>query len=158
MKWISAGLAWCFAFGDYLLFTGTVSGHELATAAVLASGATAWALAITHCSACRFAFTRAQAIAWAKAIRALVPALLRTSVVLAKAAVLGSSPGRAIESVFLRGAEGDPDDRARRASAVLIASFAPDSFVVRAPVNEDRVLMHTILQSDAPRDSRWLTT
>lgn len=92
-----------------------------------------------------------------KAIRGLLPALLRTAAVLVKAAVPGGSPGRAIEPVFLRGAEDDPGDRARRASAVLIASFAPDSFVVRAPEDEDRVLMHTILSTDSPRDPRWLT-
>lgn len=158
MKWISASVAWCFAFGGYLLFAGTVSSHELATATGLATGATAWALAITHCSACRFDFTRAHALAWLKAISGLVPALIRTAGVLLEAAVRGSSPGRAIEPMFLRGEEDDPDDRARRASAVLIASFAPDSFVVRAPEHEHRVLMHTILRADSPRDPRWLTT
>jgi hypothetical protein len=76
--------------------------------------------------------------------------------VFVKVAALGGSPGRGPELPFLRGAEDDPEDRTRRASAVLIASLAPDNFVVRAPPHKDRVLMHTILSTDATRDPRWL--
>lgn len=156
---VPAGRAWCFAFAGYLLFAGNASGHELATSAVLAAGAVGWAFTILRCSPRRrYALTGAHAIAWLKAVGGLGPALTRTLMVLVKAAALGGSPGRAPELAFLRGAEDDPEDRARRATAVLIASLAPDSFVVRAPPRKDRVLMHTIVRADVARDSRWLTS
>lgn len=157
MGWFSAAMVWCSAFAGYLLFAGTVSSHELSTSAVLASGAVLWAYAILRCSPRRYAMTLAHVIAWSKAIRGLVPAIVRTWIVLLQTAVLGGSPGRALEISFSRGPEDEPEDRARRASAVLIASLAPDSYVVRAAQGRDRVLIHTILRSNGARDPRWLT-
>ncbi|HET7587606.1 MAG TPA: hypothetical protein VFL45_05950 [Gammaproteobacteria bacterium] len=158
MKFVRTGMVWCSAFAGYLLFAGTVSSHELATSAALAAGAVAWSLSILHCSSRRYALTPAHAVAWLKATAGLVAALGSTLLVFIKAAALGTSPGRALELPFLRGAEDDPEDRARRATAVLIASLAPDNFVVRAPPHKDRVLVHTIVPGDATRDSRWLTS
>ncbi|HET8551950.1 MAG TPA: hypothetical protein VFM97_05690 [Gammaproteobacteria bacterium] len=158
MKWVRTGIVWCSAYAGYMLFAGTVSSHELATSAGLAVGAVTWSFMILHCSPRRFAMTPAHALAWLKAIGNLVPALGRTLILFAKAAVLGGSPGRAFELPFLRGGEDDPENRARRASAVLIASLAPDSFAVRAPPHKDRVLVHTIVSGDASRDPRWLTS
>ncbi|HEX5314655.1 MAG TPA: hypothetical protein VFX38_07120, partial [Gammaproteobacteria bacterium] len=150
MGLFSPATVWCFAFAGYLLFAGTVSRHELITSAALASGAVAWAYAILRCSSRRYAMTPAHAVAWLKAIRGLVPAIARTLIVLLKAAVLGGSPGRALELAFLRGPEDEPEDRARRAAAVLIASLAPDTYVVRAPHQRDCVLVHTVLRSNTP--------
>lgn len=158
MKFVRAAIVWCFAFAGYLLFAGTMSSHELATSAVLAAGAVAWAFTILRCSPRRYAMTVAHAIAWLKAIGGVFPALARTLMVLVKTAAIGGSPGRAPELPFLRGADDDPEDRARRAAAVLIASLAPDNFVVRVPLHKDRVLMHTIVRADAARDPRWLTS
>ncbi|HET7307575.1 MAG TPA: hypothetical protein VFK24_07155 [Gammaproteobacteria bacterium] len=158
MKFVHAGTAWCSACAGYLLFAGTVSIHELATSAALACGAVAWAWTILHCSPRRFKMTFAHVTAWLKAIGGLVPASARTFMVLVRIAALGGSPGRAPELPFLRGAEETPEESARRAAAVLIASLAPDSFVVRAPPEKDRVLMHTIVHKDPARDPRWLTS
>ncbi len=148
-------VAWCLAFAGYLLFAGQFSGHELATAAVLASGATTWTFVIRRCASRRFAFSWRHAFVWLRAIGSAAPATLRVFGVLARVAMFGGSPGSAESVTFLRGGEGDPCDRARRANAVLTASLAPDSFVVRAQPRHDEALIHTILPP-RPRDPRWL--
>lgn len=152
---VAAIVAWCLAFAGYLLFAGQFSAHELAVAAVLACGATAWAQAIRRCAPRHFAFSWRHLYVWLRAIGSAVPATLRIFGVLARVALVGGSPGRANATAVMRGAEDDPRDRARRASAVLAASLAPDSFVVRAEPGHDEVLIHTLLPPRA-RDSRWL--
>jgi hypothetical protein len=149
-------IAWCLAFAGYLLFAGQFSRHELATAAVLASAVTLWTFLIRRCAPRRFALSWKHLFVWLHAIGAVAPATLRVGAVLARAALLGGSPGRTASAGFLRGAEDDERDRARRATAVLAASLAPDSFVVRAQPRHDDVLLHTLLPP-RPRDTRWLT-
>lgn len=157
MTWIARCTIWGTACGGYLLFAGVVkSRHELITAAVLASGALTWAWMIRRCGHRRFALSFSHATEWAKAAVALAPAIGRTSLVFAKAALSGRSPGRLLEIEFQRGSEDGARDSARRASAVLIASFGPDNFVVRAPPKRDCVLMHAILPENASRDPHWL--
>lgn len=153
---LSAIVAWCLAFAGYLLFAGQFSGHELAAATVLASAATLWTFLIRRCAPRRFALSWRHAFVWAHAIGAAAPATWRVLGVLARVALLGGSPGRESVARFLRGAEDDPHDRARRAHAVLAASLAPDSFVVRAQPLHEHVLAHTVL-APRPRDPRWLT-
>lgn len=147
---------WCLAFAGYLLFAGQFSGHELATAAVLACGATLWTFLIRRCAPRRFALSWRHLFVWLHASGAAAPATLRVGAVLARAALLGGSPGRTTTAGLLRGAEDDERDRARRATAVLAASLAPDSFVVRAQPRHDEVLLHTVL-APRTRDTRWLT-
>ncbi len=157
MSWIARCASWCAACGGYLLFAGVVqSPHELITAAVLASATSYWAFTIRRCGRRHFAMSLAHAREWVKAIVALGPALTKTFPIFAEAALFGRSPGRLLEIGFWRGAEDDPHDSARRASAVLIASFGPDIFVVRAPHERDCVLMHAILAENSSRDPEWL--
>jgi hypothetical protein len=153
---LAAIIAWCLAFAGYLLFAGKSSAHELATAAVLASGAPFWTLLIRRCAPRHFALSSHHVSVWLHAIGSAGPATLRMLGVLARVALLGGSPGRENIVRFLRGAEDDPHDCARRANAVLAASLAPDSFVVRVQPRHDCVLLHTMLPPRA-RDARWLT-
>lgn len=150
---------WIAACGGYLLFAGVVNApHEWITAGVLASGAVAWAWAIRHCGRLQFSLSPAHAVEWAKAVVALGPAIARTFPIFVAGAVLGRSSGRLLEIPFRRGAEDGARDAARRASAVLIASFGPDNFVVRAPPGKECVLMHAILAQNASRDPEWLNS
>lgn len=150
-------MIWCAACGGYLLFAGSAASRdELITAALLATGATAWAAGIRHCGRQRFALSIEHAREWARAIVALGPAITRTFPVFAKAALLGRARGRLLEIPFQRGAEGSARDAARRASALLIGSLGPDSFVVRARPRRDRVLIHAIPSGEGRRDPRWL--
>ncbi|MGN6314602.1 MAG: hypothetical protein ACTHMO_12705 [Rhodanobacteraceae bacterium] len=153
---LAAIVAWCLAFAGYLLFAGKFSVHEFETAAVLAAGAVLWTFLIRRCAPRRFALSRLDALVWLKVIGAAAPATLRVFGALARVAVVGGSPGREGIARFLRGAENDPRDRTRRANAVLAASLAPDSFVVRARPRHEGALLHTILPPRA-RDARWLT-
>lgn len=152
---VAAVFAWCVAFAGYLLFAGRFSVHEFAVAAVLACGATIWTWMIRNCAPRHFAFSWRHPYAWMHAIGSAVPATWHVFRVLARVVVFGASPGRASAAPFMRGAEDDPRERARRASAVLAASLAPDSFVVRAEPGHDEVLTHTLLPPRA-RDARWL--
>lgn len=159
MAWIARCTTWIAACGGYLLFAGVVNSHnELITAAVLATGAAAWAFAIWRCGNRRFALSPAQAVEWARAVVSLGPAIAKTFPIFVEGALLGRSRGRLLEISFRRGREDDASDAARRASAVLIASFGPDNFVVRAPPKKDRVLMHAILPENASRDPEWLNS
>ena len=159
MAWIARCTTWIAACGGYLLFAGVVnSRNELITAAVLATGAAAWAFAIWRCGNLRFALSPAPAVEGAKAVVSLGPAIAKTFPIFVEGALLGRSRGRLLEISFRRGREDDASDAARRASAVLIASFGPDNFVVRAPPKKDRVLMHAILPENALRDPEWLNS
>lgn len=159
MGWIARCATWIAACGGYLLFAGVVkSPHELITAGVMATAATAWAWAIRRCGNLRFALSPAHAVEWIKAVVALGPAIAKTFPIFVEGALLGRSRGRVLEISFRRGKQDDASDTARRASAVLIASFGPDNFVVRAPPEKDRVLMHAILAENASRDPEWLNS
>lgn len=159
MIWIARCTIWCAACGGYLLFAGQVkSPHELITAAVLASAAWYWAFTIRRCGRQHFAMSLAHAKEWAKAVVALGPAIAKTFPVFARTALFGRSSGRLLDIRFERGRKDDACDRARRASAVLIASLGPDNFVVRAPPGEDCVLMHAIVPGNSSRDSQWLNS
>lgn len=149
--------AWLVAFAGYLLFAGSLSASEFVTSAVLACAAVAWMLMVRRNVHRRFAFSIAHVRVWLKTLGAIVPASTRVLGVLARTAVCGGSPGRAVDAPFLRGGEDDPRQRARRATAVLTASLAPDRFVVRAEPRHERVLIHAIVSSPATCDSRWLT-
>ncbi|MGH8189880.1 MAG: hypothetical protein ACREP2_00350 [Rhodanobacteraceae bacterium] len=152
-------MVWCAACGGYLLYVGEVTNlHELITAAVLATGASVWASGIHRCGRRRFALSLAHTGEWAKAVGALGPAIAKTFLVFARAALFERSQGRLLEIPFDRGAEDSPRDAARRASALLIASLGPDNFVVRAKPEHDCVLMHAILPGNASRDPRWLNS
>jgi hypothetical protein len=157
MGWFARSTTWIAACGGYLLFEGVVdSPHELITAGVIATAATAWAWAIQRCGHLRFALSPAHAIEWAKAVASLGPAIVKTFPVFVEGALRGRSRGRLLEIPLRRGAEHGASDAARRASAVLIASLGPDNFVVRAPPKKNCVLMHAILPQNASRDPRWL--
>src|SRR5690348_11532232 len=90
---LAAIVAWTLAFAGYLLFAGQFSAHELAAAAVLASGATLWTFLIRRCASRRFALSRRHVLVWLQTVGAAVPAVLRVSGVLARTAVTGGSPG-----------------------------------------------------------------
>ena len=154
---LAAISAWLVAFAGYLLFAGSLSATEFVTSAVLACASVAWMLVVRRCARWHFAFSIPHVRVWLKTLGAIVPASARVLVVLARTAICGGSPGRAVDTPFLRGGEDDPRQRARRATAVLAASLAPDRFVVRAEPRHERVLVHVIVSSPAARDPRWLT-
>ncbi len=140
-----------------MLFAGQVRNwHELVTAVALATGAVVWSASIRRVGQARFTLSPAHAVEWARAMASLAPAIVRTAPMFSLAAWSGHMSGCLLEIPFRRGAADGAADAGRRAAAVLIASLGPDNFVVCAPPDEDGVLMHAIVPSNASRDARWL--
>lgn len=153
---VVVGLSWCAAFGLYLLFAGQLSGSELGSAALLATFAVGWSMLVRRCGEGRFRGWRTHGRPVLRGLGHLAPATLRSGAALLRVAVRGGSPGRPMAVPFARGDRDDPADRARQATAVLVASLAPDSFVVRADHRGRDVLLHGIVGPTADPDPRWL--
>lgn len=139
----------------YLLLAGQATGTEIGTGLMLAAMLAAWSvpdLSGTGPSRNKVRHLRR----WGRMLAQLPGATARTAVVLARVAVLGGSPGRAWTLPFVHGPTRDRDAAARRATAVLAASFAPDSFVVRLPPGRDQALVHAITPLPHTPDPRWL--
>lgn len=149
-------LAWLGTLALYLLLAGEAGIHEVATGIVMAGLATAWAWRIHNHAKRQFRFSRAHLAPWGRALAGLGPATLRTGAVLARAILLGTRPGHAHRRPFRRGPEDEPAERARRAGALLLASLAPDSFVLRADPGRDEALIHALGETPPPTDPRWL--
>lgn len=172
---MSIVLIWCAAFASDLLFAGQISWHEIVTGIVLASLATAWMRTIRRASQRPFRFSAELLRPLARALGKLVPATFATGAVLVRVAGLGHRAGDAevhdfeygapddsdgsIESTDLLAAEGrlrQAVDRARRALALLLVSYAPDRFVVNVEAHSGTVLIHVIVPSRREPDPRWL--
>lgn len=153
---ITVAIAWSAAFALYLLLAGQVSAGEAATGAVLASLAVLWAGAVRGHAWRRLAFSRGHVRPWLRTLAGLVPATVRTGMALARVAALGGSPAKSIQHRFVRGEEDAPRDRGRRATALLAASLAPDSFVLRAEPSRDVVTLHAIVPAADDPDPHWL--
>ncbi|TNC12697.1 hypothetical protein FF100_13580 [Methylobacterium terricola] len=149
-------LAWLGTLALYLLLAGAAGTHEVATGIVVAGLTTAWAGRIRTEAKRHFRFSRTHLAPWSRALAGLGSATLRTGAALARAVLVGSHPGHAHRRPFRRGPEDEPAERARRAGAVLLASLAPDSFVLRADPGRDEALIHALGESPPPADPRWL--
>lgn len=147
---------WCVSFGLYLLFAGEVSLHEIVTGLVLASLAMVWALLIRRTSPRDFTFCYELARALLRSLMHLIPATLETGVALSRIAAMGGPAGRLDSDNFDYGTREHSEDRARRAFAVLLASFAPDRFVVDVRGRSWSVLTHVIVPRQQESDPRWL--
>lgn len=148
---------WCATAALYLLLAGSTSASELASGAVVALLATLWAGGTRGLAPRRFATAPGHLRAWARALRHLPIATLRTGAMLWRVAIGGGAPGRAHRTVFARGPEDDPATRGRRATALLAASLAPDAYVVRAAPGRGEVLLHALGPVPGDVDPRWLT-
>ncbi|MBV8972858.1 MAG: Na+/H+ antiporter subunit E [Sphingomonadaceae bacterium] len=143
------------AFGAYLLFVGQVSKSELWTGGGLALAVAGWTIAARACHARMLGIGADHLRPWLLALAGLPWATLRTAGVLVAALFGRQGPGATV-SPFVHGPADAAGDNGRRATAVLAASLAPDSFVVRTPQGEDKVLVHRLVAGNAP-DPRWLT-
>ncbi len=143
------------AFGLYLLFAGQVSRSEVWTGAVLALAMVGWRLVLHAGDTRRLAAGRDHLAPWGRALASLPWATMRTGGALI-AALFGHSPQPSTTTAFVHGPADAPADNGRRATAVLAASLAPDSFVVRTPEGEDRALIHSIVPARRKPDPRWL--
>ncbi len=141
--------------GLYLLFAGQVSKNELATGGLLAIAVAGWVLALRASCSARLAVGTDHIRPWLRAIVGLTGATVRTGGALL-AAIAGRASPRTDVSLFVHGSANEPRANARRATAVLAASLAPDSFVVRTPADENRVLIHRLAAARRRPDPLWM--
>ncbi|MBD8907784.1 Na+/H+ antiporter subunit E [Methylorubrum zatmanii] len=153
---LRTGAVWLGLLALFLLLAGQIGWHEAVTGAVVAGLATAWAVRIRRHAARRFACSPGTMRHAGRALAGLVPATARTGRVLLRAAITGAHPGHAARRGFPRGQEDHPAEAGRRACAVLLASLAPDSFVLRADPGRDEALIHALGRPGPASDSRWL--
>ena len=93
-------------------------------------------------------------VALLQSIGGLPGAILRVGLRLGTA-IVRDVQGHTLEQPFHRGRLDDTRDAARRATVVLATSLAPDSYVLRLPVDEETILIHAITQSSPGTDPRW---
>lgn len=150
----------CATFAIYLLLAGQVSRHELATGIVLASLATAWASAIRGTSQWQFGFSSELLRPLGRGVAQLFSASIATGDVLVRVAIFGNGAGAAHEDGFSYGPRGGTGgrsvERTRRAFAVLLASWAPDRFVMNLDSRSDTALIHAIVPHKQEPDPQWL--
>jgi len=147
---------WTLACATYLLFAAAVSIHELVTAVVIASLAAVWARLIRGCSRRRFLVIRQMVMPTLRAMAGFFRTTAQTGKLIFKVGVTGGSPGRLHVTDFHFGSRHDPAQRTRRAAAVLLASVAPDRFVVQVDPKKHAVLIHDLIRRDHEPDPRWL--
>lgn len=151
----SAAIHAAVGFALYLVFAGQASENELLTGVVLAVAIAGWALALRACCGAQLAVGTDHVRPWLRTIAGLPGATVGTGGALL-AAIVGRASPRTEESAFIHGSADEPRANARRATAVLIASLAPDSFVVRTPAGEDHVLIHRLARARRAPDALWL--
>lgn len=145
---------WACLLATYLLFAGSVSADEVVAGALCAASAVLWWVATRRTSAHTFAFgPGCWAAAW-RALRGLPGATLSVATMVLRTRA-GGQVGEVTSCFFDNGRRTDPSDGGRRAIGVLAASLAPDSFVLRTPVERDEIIIHAVVAREPPKDPRW---
>ena len=153
---MTAVWVWLGGTATYLVLAGQVSAEEVVAGVVLGGLGVAWHAAVRRCSRHGFACERHASLAMLQAIGSLPGATLRAGLRLAWALVRDVE-GHVVEQPFHRGRLDDTRDVARRATVVLATSLAPDSYVLRLPVDEETILVHAMTRLSPGTDPRWPT-
>ena len=144
-------------FAFYLLLAGQLGIEQFVSAVVMAGFVVLWSgLIRKEGSARRFVFTRGHVAPWLRALAKLPGDTVRIGAILGRTAIIGGSPGRAIDAPFRFGPTGDATDAARRASAVAAGSLTPDTFVVEVAEGKSQALCHKLTRTPGPDRSEWL--
>ena len=151
---MTAVWVWLGGTAAYLVLAGQVSAEEVVAGVLLGGLGVAWHAAVCRCSRHGFTFERHASVAVVQAIGGLPGAIVRVGARLGLALVRGVE-GRIVEQPFHRGRLDDTRDVARRATVVLATSLAPDSYVLRLPVDEETILIHAITRLSPGTDPRW---
>ncbi len=145
--WVTCSLA-------YLVLAGQVSLDEGAAAIVLGAGGALFWLGLRRVSDHRFHFGRLAGFTFARAMAGLPAGTFRVGRTLL-AALSGDAFGRRLEQPFHGGESDDPSEAGRRATVVLAASLAPDSFVLRVERGRDMIAVHALADKVPSNDPRW---
>ena len=151
---MTAVWVWLGGTAAYLVLAGQISAEEVVAGVVLGGLGVAWHAAVCRCSRHSFTFERYAGVAVVQAIGGVPGAILRVGARLGSA-LLRDVEGHTVEQPFHRGRLDDPRDVSRRATVVLATSLAPDSYVLRLPVDEDTIVIHGITSRSPGTDPRW---
>ena len=151
---MTAVWVWLGGTATYLVLAGQISVDEVVAGIVLGGLGAAWHAVVCRCSRHSFTFERHASVAMLQSIGGLPGAILRVGLRLGTA-IVRDVQGHTLEQPFHRGRLDDTRDAARRATVVLATSLAPDSYVLRLPVDEETILIHAITQSFPGTDPRW---
>ena len=151
---MTAVWVWLGGTASYLVLAGQVSVDEVVAGVTLGGLSVVWHAVVCRCSRHRFTFERHAGLALLRAIAGFPGAIPRVGSRLAIALVRDVS-GHTAEQPFHRGRLDDPRDKARRATVLLAASLAPDSYVLRLPVDEETIVIHGITSRSPSTDPRW---
>ncbi len=151
---MTAVWVWLGGTAAYLVLAGQVSVDEVVAGIVLGGLAVAWHAVVCRCSRHSFTFERHAGLALFQSLGGVPGAILKVGLRLATALVRDVE-GHIVEQPFHRGRLDDTRDVARRATVVLTTSLAPDSYVLRLPVDEETILIHAITQNSPGTDPRW---
>ena len=160
---MTAAWVWLGGTAAYLVLAGQVSVDEVVAGIILGGLGVAWHAIVCRCSRHSFTFERRAGLAVLLALVGLPGAILRVGLRLSTALVRDVQ-GHTVEQPFHRGRLDDinrrPTDKpnpdvARRAIVVLATSLAPDSYVLRLPVDEETILIHAITRQSSGTDPRW---
>ncbi len=151
---MTAVWVWLCGTAAYLVLAGQISLDEVVAGIVLGGLGVLWRAAVGRCSRHRFTFEPHAGFAVLQALGGLPGAILRVGTQLG-AAILHGVEGRMVEQPFHRGRLDDRRDGGRRATVVLATSLAPDSYVVRLPVDEETIVIHAITRRGPGTDPRW---
>ena len=151
---MTAAWVWLGGTAAYLVLAGQVSVDEVVAGIILGGLGVAWHAIVCRCSRHSFPFERRAGLAVLQALVGLPGAILRVGLRLSTALVRDVQ-GHTVEQPFHRGRLDDQRDVARRAIVVLATSLAPDSYVLRLPVDEETILIHAITRQSSGTDPRW---
>ncbi len=145
---------WLGGTAAYLVLAGQVSTEEVVAGVVLGGLGVVWHAAVCRCSRHAFTFERHAGVAVLQAIGGLPGAIVRVGARLGLA-IVRDLEGRIVEQPFHRGRLDDRRDVARRATVVLATSLAPDSYVLRLPIDEETIMIHSLTGRSPGSDPRW---
>ncbi len=153
---MTAVWVWLSGTAAYLVLAGQVSLDEVVAGVVLGGLGAVYHAANGRCSRHSFTFERRAGLEAFQAIRGLPGAILRVGSRLGTA-LMHDVEGHMVEQPFHRGRLDDRRDGGRRAIVVLATSLAPDSYVLRLPLDEETIVIHAI--TDQPpgtgTDPQW---
>lgn len=147
-------LVWLAAAGVYLVFAGQLTTDELVAAALIGLAGALWWFSVQRKAQVRLRLEPAAAGAAVRAVVGLPQACVRVAARFC-AIITGGKGGRIVEEAFETGRQNEPRDFGRRAVALLAASLAPDSFVVRVDKEAHRLRSHVVLTHPQPSHPRW---
>ena len=155
MQVLRASVAWCVLFGLYLVLAGSTGVTEIAAGAGATSLATLL-IVLVHDKRRRSLVLRPPPRVLLRSAIALATDSARIGLVLLRA-ILRRPPG-AVGSVvrhpFAGGGE-TARDAGRRGLVTLLASLAPNGFVLHVPGGDDGLMLHRLAPAPLSGDQDW---